>query len=359
MTDNVFQLKDCMATPPALPRFGPPYTAEIVRSLARCTGAIAALNARLSVSPVAKPWRMRASWNGYATALQLQGVEVDEIDIYSWGCGLRISTRPPLSTNLDTFGDFPKWQLELSQSEGPAWRDRLPTTIGEPHTAREHPPLVRALDLVRQHSQCDGSAVPWLRAPIILRGLGLTSTTLPCLTGGLKAFRLKRTPADTDWAAAFNGLTRAAEAGLDSLDNLEKLHRRAMHILRHEYRPGALPRLIALSLAHPLLSPQYVATALGLSVAGASKLIDRAVEAELLVEITQRKTWRQFLTPDLAVLFGFTAPKRGRPRADPAIIPDSRPLADAFEQFDREMAAIDRLLGANAIQPTDEPGIHD
>lgn len=89
----------------------------------------------------------------------------------------------------------------------------------------------------------------------------------------------KADPADTDWAAAFNGLTRAAEAGLDSLDDLEKLHRRAMHILRHEYRPGTLPRLIAFSLAHPLLSPQSVATALGLSVAGASKLIDRAVEA--------------------------------------------------------------------------------
>lgn len=338
-----------MAASPAPPRFGPPYTAEVVRALARCTGAITALNARIPVSPVAKPWRVRAAWSGYATALQLQGVEIDEIDVYSWGCGLRLPGRPLISTHLDPFEGFAGWQQTLTADGDASWRDHLPAAIGEPADAREHPPLVRALDLVRQLARIDGTATPWLRAPIMLCGLGLTATPLPCLAGGVKAFRLKRTPADTDWAVAFNGLTRAAEAGLDRLHDLEQLHRRSLQTLLDEYRPGALPRLLALSFARPLLSPQSAADALRLSVAGASKLLDRAAAAELLVEITRRKTWRQFLTPDLAVLFGFAQPKRGRPRLTAPALPVSKDMADVLDAFDREMAEIDRQLGFSGI----------
>src|SRR3546814_10348684 len=43
------------------------------------------------------------------------------------------------------------------------------------------------------------------------------------------------------------------------------------------------------------------------SAAGASKLLERAVAADLLVEITQRRSWRLFLPPDLAVEFGYAA----------------------------------------------------
>ena len=30
------------------------------------------------------------------------------------------------------------------------WRDRLPTVIGDPAAAAEHPPLIRAIDTLRQ-----------------------------------------------------------------------------------------------------------------------------------------------------------------------------------------------------------------
>ncbi len=333
-----------MAVPPPLPRLGPPYTAEVVRSLARCTGAIAALNARVSVSPVAKPWRLRAAWSGYTTALQLQGVEVDEIDVLSWGCGIKMRGRPLLSTHLDPFDRFVPWQLLLSSHESGSWRDSLPTAIGEAAEARDHPPLVRALDLTRQHARVDGTATPWLLTPIILCGLGLTSTPLPCLAGGVKAFRLKRTPADTDWAATFNGISRSAEAALDRLDGLERLHRRGLRALLDEYRPGALPRLCALSFLRPVLSPQSVAREFQMSVAGASKLLERAAAANLLVEISDRSTWRQFLSPDLAEQLGFVAPMRGRPTNLPGALPTSKDIASILETFDTEMEAIDHLL---------------
>ena len=89
-----------------------------------------------------------------------------------------------------------------------------------------------------------------------------------------------------------------------------------------------------------------------MSIAGASKLLARAEAAGLLVEITQRRSWRQFLTPDLAIEFGYARPKRGRPEKAPPALPVNRDLAAVFDAFDSEMARIDRLLGNGPVEST-------
>jgi len=75
----------------------------MVTAIAAATAAIARLDARIIVSPVAKAWSTRAAWSGYARALQLQSAEVEEIDVFSWGCDLKIPGRPPLPSHLDLF----------------------------------------------------------------------------------------------------------------------------------------------------------------------------------------------------------------------------------------------------------------
>lgn len=85
-----------MSTAPSPTGYGPDYPPKMVAAIASCTAAIARLDARMIVSPVAKPWAMRAAWSGYTTALQLQSAEVEEIDVFSWGCGLQIADRPAL-----------------------------------------------------------------------------------------------------------------------------------------------------------------------------------------------------------------------------------------------------------------------
>src|SRR3546814_13655071 len=85
-----------------------------------------------------------------------------------------------------------------------------------------------------------------------------------------------------------------------------------------------------------------------MSIAGASKLLDRAAAAGLLIEITQRRSWRLFLTPDMALAFGYARPKRGRPAKEPPALPVSRYLAMAFDAFDQGIANIDRLLHETA-----------
>ena len=151
--------------------------------------------------------------------------------------------------------------------------------------AKDHPPLVRAVDTVRQLARIDHSIMAWLGLPFALRDLGLTATPLPCLAGGAKAFRLKSRPNEDDWLATLRALESAARIGLERLHGLERHYRNAQRAIAAEYRPGALPALLALIQFRPLLSPQSVAELLPMSIAGASKLIERASIAGLLVEI--------------------------------------------------------------------------
>lgn len=207
---------------------------------------------------------------------------------------------------------------------------------------------IRALDQVRQHARINGDILPWLGLPFALRDAGLTASPLPCLAGGAKAFRLKRRPDASDWLAVLRSIEAAARTGLERLHELERFYRNAQRAIVDQFRPGALPRLLALTAHRPLLSPQSVSDRLGLSVAGASKLLERAVSAELLIEIAQRRSWRLFLPPDLAIEFGYAPAKRGRPTKEPPPLPPSRGLADVFETFDQQMAEIDRLLESHS-----------
>lgn len=333
-----------MQSAPPTARYGPAYSPRMVTAIAEATAAIARLDARFCVSPVAKAWTRRAMWSGYARALQLQQAEIDEIDVFSWGCGLKVPGRALRTTHLDVYEDFAPWEAALADSDPLAWRDGLPLAIGEPAEAANHPPLVRALDSVRQHARAAGTIVPWLALPFALRDRKMTASPLPCLAGGVKAFRLKKTPQDDDWLAALRALGASAAAGLDRLHALERFYRDAQRAISAEYRPGALPALLALTQHRPLLSPQAVADQLDLSVAGASKLLERAKEAGLLIEITERRTWRLFLAPDLAADFGYVKPKLGRPSKEPPPLPRDKDLSAAFDAFDSEMAEIDRLL---------------
>lgn len=337
---------------PADRRYGPGYSPKMVAAIAAAAAAIARLDARMIASPVAKAWATRAAWSGYAKALQLQAAEIDEIDAFSWGCGLKIPGRPPLPSHVDLFDRFAAWDAALRATDAHRWRDALPTAVGDPAAAADHPPLVRALDTVRQLARIDPSIMAWLGLPFALRDRGLTATPLPCLAGGAKAFRMKRTPGEEDWLAVLRSLTSMAETGLARLHDLERGYRDSQRAIAAEYRPGALPALLALIQHRPLLSPQSVAKLLGLSIAGASKLLARAATAGLLVEITQRRSWRQFLTPDLAIEFGYARAKRGRPTRDPPALPARRDLADVFDAFDSEMARIDWLLGKGPVEST-------
>lgn len=326
----------------------PPLSPSLALALETAALAIARLDARLSVTSVVTGWNLRAAWSGYARALQLQGGEIDEIDVFSWGCGLPLPSRPRRASHTDEFNAFTPWLADLRRGAGPEWRDRLPFTPG---AAAAGPSLLRALELCHTYARQDQGIAPWLALPDIIRGVGATEHALPCLANGAKAFRWRATLNDDLLRPILRSLASAADSGVERLSAMEAGYRRGIEALRAEYRPTSLVKLVALISVRPLLSPQSTANALGLTLGGAGKLLARASELKLLVEVTGRRAWRLYLVPDLAVTFGFAPSPRGRPPKPPVEAMPDRSLADALDAFDREMAEIDRRLGAIRIKP--------
>src|SRR3546814_6320951 len=88
---------------------------------------------------------MRAAWTGYARALQLQSTEIEEIDLFSWGCGLKIPGRPAIPSHVDLFDRWDDWRAALRDTDKHQWRDRLPTAIGDPARSEEHTSELQSL----------------------------------------------------------------------------------------------------------------------------------------------------------------------------------------------------------------------
>jgi hypothetical protein len=312
-------------------------SAELARSAEDAAIAIAELSGRISTSSVRIAWQRRAAWTGYARALQLQGGEIDEIDVFSWGAGVPLPARPRRHTHDDEFGSFEIWWRQLHSDDHASWRDTFPFTIEIDH---ELPRILQAIDVTRQYAIQSGAIEPWLALPRFLYLLRVTTSPLPCLVAGAKAFRARPPLSEDALRAALKALANAARAGLLSLDAMEASHKAALRAIISEYRPGKLPQLFALGLSIAMLSPKGVADHLGLTIAGAGKLLDRAADLGMLVEITGRRAWKAYVAPDLAIALGFRKPTLGRPRNEPPPLAHSRELARTLDAFDRELADI-------------------
>ena len=311
------------------------WTPDLVDALAEASGALARLDARILVSPVKRAWGLRASWTGYAQALKLQRFEIDEIDVYAWGCGLRLSARKIADTRIDPFADFDCWRKRLAEPHGSHWREDLSFTFDPPQGWEAAPQLIRALGLLDIWCHHDPSIAPWLGFPIVLRRLGLTTPPLPCLVIGDPAQRFARDARPAQLKRLLKRVNAAADEGLVRLNLLEAFRGRAAVAIAAERRPGKLAQFGALCLTRPALAARSVAPALSITVSGAGKLLVRAADLGLLVETSGLHSWRSYVTHDIAVALGMAPPERGRPRDY------ARPngsVAELFEQFDRAMA---------------------
>jgi hypothetical protein len=125
---------------------------------------------------------------------------------------------------------------------------------------------------------------------------------------------------------------------------MEAAYRASVRAIRAEYRPGNLPQLLALSLSTAVLSPASTAEHLDLSVAGAGKLLDRATNLGVLVEISGRRSWKVYVEPSLAVALGLRKAPLGRPRREPPPLAPISDLSGTLDDFDRAMAEIEAKL---------------
>lgn len=328
-----------------------PWSDALAASLEQATAAIARLDARNSATSVGTAWQLRAAWTGYARALQMQGQEIDEIDVYLWGCALPLPGRQRLSTTHDPFDAFADWQTQFAGNAKRHWLEDRGALV-EPDPGYAGPQLIRALEALRQISIVEPGIEAWLALPLLLQRLGVTRTLLPCLVTGEKRLRFGQPADEALLRRLLKALAQVAEGALDRLDALERDRLRAARAILAAHRPGALPRLLARLQVRPVASPQVIADEFGVTISGAGKLLTRAADAALVVEVRGTQSWKLYAAHDLAVTFGLIAPKRGRPRVEPPPLPHDRSLAEVLRSFDDEMAAFDRNH-ALALVPTD------
>jgi len=318
--------------------------AEMGASIEAAALAVGRLDSRISGSSQRQTWHLRASWTGFARALQLSGVEIDEIDVFSWGVGASLPGRPKRNTLTDPYAAFPAWRERLART-GRHWAEDLPFTLDTRNRLGAEPRLIRAFDLLAQWLQVEPGLGAWLALPILLHRLGVSGTPLPCLVAGDRRLR----SGARDPAALLRGLLRAladrADEGLAMHALMERTRAQALATLQEQRRPGALGRLTALMQVAPLQTPEAVSRRLRLTLSGSGKLLQRAAELGLVHEISQRRSWRVYLTPDLAQSLGFVAAPRGRPPLLPT--PTINELGKVLVDFDREMAAWDTHFGAS------------
>lgn len=327
------------------------WTPDLAGALATASAGLAALNARVSASSVGSAWRLRASWQGYAKALSLNNIEMDEIDIIAAHCGIRLTNRKPLPTTDNPLDDFPTWAAQMMERSGRHWRENLPFTFDAPLGWNEAPSLVRALTLLDHWVRVDRSKAPWLALPTILGRMDLTTSSLPCLVAGDPGQRVLQGPRPALLKRLLKQLTRASQEGLVRLDRLEEIVQRSAAVIAGEHRPGQLAALGRLALSAPCLAARNVSPILNLTISGAGKLLTRANRLGLLVEVSGRETWRTYVAPDVGIALGLVTKPRGRPLAPPS---PSTGLDAILAAFDAEMAAIDERL-SNLHQTDDLP----
>ena len=329
----------------------PSWTADLASLLAEAALAIGRLDARVCASPLANIWRHRAKWLGIAKALQGQGVEIDEIDIFGRECEVPLPHRLVPNTSVYDRLELSNW-LAGARNRTPHWREIVRYPEDLPFDWKERPALLRALQLIASHSRQEAGIMPALDLPLLLTTLKITRIPLPCLVTADKAWRYSPRERDPIIRRYLRSLIKASEIGLERLCHLEDHRLRAAQTIQRAARPGRLAELLAWSLNFPVLSPRSVSDNLLLTISGAGKLLRRAEEAGLLVEISGRQAWKVYISADIAIGFGFL----DRPRGRPPPLWAGPPLNETLLRSDAEMQSIGQRLaqlGVHGPEPDD------
>lgn len=305
------------------------------------------------MSLVGQTWRRQAAWSGLARGLQLQGEEIDEVDVFSWGSGVPLPGRGVRATMDDPFGTFPKWWDALHAVDH-HWQEQLPFSVNYADGNADSPLIVRMLEIVRQFAAADRGAMPWLWLPVLLQRAGFTSTPLPCLTAGDKAFRLGTRDPSAVLARLLRTIEAAAFHGLDLLERIEQDRTRAIVAASTLRRPSPILRLSAYLLHTPVVSPERLAKDLNLTLSGAGKLLDRAAQLGLVREVSGRRSWRIYASPAVAIALGLAAAPRGRPAHPGKPQGSPRAVDDIVAAFDQEMAAFNARFPHLSVPTVDD-----
>ncbi|WP_121120133.1 hypothetical protein [Croceibacterium ferulae] len=337
--DDVFGLQGCMQDS-WLTLIQTPLTGPLVQDLEATALAIARLDSRISASFCQRRWHEEAVLTGFATGLRARGSNVAESHLFSELRGIPLPHQLPATLTQEDRASLERWKTALKMRAVPHWRELVDAPVDMPEGWDASPALLRLLALAaHQVQQQPSRELPVM--PRLLQAFGLSEAVLPALVIIDPAWRHRPRNSAASVRRSLRQLTRAALHARKRLARLETGANHAARMLSEETRAGALDRLIGMIERDGIVTPRGVARQTRLSISGAGKLLARAAKLGLLVEVSGRTSWRTYLSPHLAIEFGYVAARRGRPPGPPPVPPSSLPT---WRTFDDEMAAIDAML---------------
>lgn len=323
----------------------PDHQNALILAYAEAQGTLDRLEERRKLSPVRGPWRVRTTMAERQALARIDNSPIDDLDFAIDGRGA-VSTSPfdlshwrqavgaPITLDalvhdgmellnwlgaMPTSGAYPASLLRSGRNVA----DILPTIAAwqrDVAALPPSPPLIhsaRIAFLWRHHAPIgQGDLV----ASLLIGdrwGPGRWTGSV----GGLIALGLES--GSSDWRRAtdarldrlwLEAISAGARIHLDLETRLRAYAWRAeQHIARHR-RPGRLKDVLRLAMTRPRISSGTVAKALGLTSAGAIKLLTIAADEGLLIEQSGQASYRSYALP---VSMTSAAPKGLHQRRDP------------------------------------------
>lgn len=294
-------------------------------------------------SPVAEAWAARSRIEAIIHILHADGHGVDRERV------LRLSYDLPVEGRLDGGNDAQVLQvMGLLGSRPEAPDGALARDVAE--TEAQLLPVAEGTDpglLLRnlRHWLLAGGrpAVGHIAFVRCLAAAGLTPGPLGVLAPSPGASRLS----EAAWLGS--ALTRLADAADDARRALGALAltvaewRRRLGPRRRNSRMEVLIQEVASTI---ISTPASTSRRLGLSLRGASVMLEELAELGIVVEITGRKSWKTFVPSDLTISAPRRSQRQSAPRHTAPLAPsrDLEPLfADTDSAIERAQAAMARL----------------
>jgi hypothetical protein len=296
--------------------------AELVLSYAAAQAAIERLEERLKLSPVRSALRVRTQIAERQALARIDGAPLLEDDILVDG-RRSVGTSPfdlsrsrhavAADIGLDALLQEPRAVIEwlglpVSEAGGPMMRPEIPLERimawqGASAAIAPSPPLLGGAHLARLWRAHAPLGQGDLAASLLIGdrwGPGRWDGS----KGGLVAMGLEGN--QQPWKVAegeqlehvwLEAIRQGAQAHLDLELRLRAYAVRAAQFLQAKRRPGRLKDMLLLAMIRPRVTSSMAAKALGITSAGAIKLLTIAAEAGLLVERSGQASYRHYAIP--------------------------------------------------------------
>jgi hypothetical protein len=306
---------------------------------------------------LASAWEARERVGAAARAASADGLGVEAARVF------RLAYDLPVRRDMGDVGDAGVMQilaLLVPEEEGappdspPSWRREL--LVAEARLAAEADPGSPAGLLRNLHRWLGEGGRPSIGYAALVRcfaGAGLVPRPLGVL---IRPVGLLRASPTTWVEKALLILAEAADTGRRDLAAFERTVADWRRRLGRRRRNSRLEALVTALAATPVATPSAVARRFGLSLRGASVMLDELAGLGIVAEISGRKSWKTYV----AGTDGMDSIGDRRPRPTPLPSPDLDPLlSDADTAIARARDALSRARSRIGSRRVDVPPTAD